>query len=83
MKTVENQEKVWDRIAPEWHEHKKIPSRSATEFLKSSTGNVLDLGSGSGRHFRDQGTSNPHVRNQKRHHDQATYQQVAIHNQVI
>lgn len=48
----ENQEKVWDRIAPEWHEYKQIPSVSSEEFVKNSKGNLLDLGSGSGRHLQ-------------------------------
>lgn len=48
---IENQEKLWDKIAPEWHEYKQKPSVNATEFLKKTTGNVLDLGSGSGRHL--------------------------------
>lgn len=48
---VENQEKLWDRIAPEWHEYKKIPSGRSVEFLKKCSGNVLDLGGGSGRHM--------------------------------
>lgn len=48
----ENQEKVWDRIAPEWHEFKKIPSVGSSEFVKNVKGNLLDLGSGSGRHLQ-------------------------------
>lgn len=48
---MENQEKVWDKIAPEWHEHKVIPSVFSKEFLEQAHGNVLDLGSGSGRHL--------------------------------
>lgn len=48
----ENQEKVWDRIAPEWHEFKKIPSIGSAEFIKKIKGNLLDLGSGSGRHLQ-------------------------------
>ena len=48
---VENQEKIWDAIAPEWHDYKKIPSDRSVEFLKSCSGNVLDLGGGSGRHL--------------------------------
>lgn len=49
---MENQEKVWDNIAPEWHEYKKIPSISSAEFIKKQSGNLLDLGSGSGRHLQ-------------------------------
>lgn len=48
---MENQEKTWDKIAPEWHEYKKIPSELSIEFLKKAKGKVLDLGSGSGRHI--------------------------------
>jgi len=48
--TIE-QEKVWDNIAPEWNEFKKIPSMGSAEFLRNAKGNVLDLGSGSGRHM--------------------------------
>lgn len=48
----ENQEDVWDRIAPEWHEFKKIPSVGSAEFVKNAKGNLLDLGSGSGRHLQ-------------------------------
>ncbi len=48
---MENQEKVWDNIAEEWHEFKEIPSEFSKEFLESCNGNVLDLGSGSGRHI--------------------------------
>jgi len=46
-----SQEKVWDNIAPEWHEYKKFASVSSLDFLKRAHGNVLDLGSGSGRHM--------------------------------
>lgn len=50
MKT-QNQQKVWDAIACEWHEFKKIPSELSKNFLKKCSGKVLDLGSGSGRHL--------------------------------
>ena len=50
MKT-QNQEQVWDNIAEEWHEFKKIPSQKSIEFLEQTSGKVLDLGSGSGRHL--------------------------------
>lgn len=42
---------VWENIANEWHEFKKLPALHTTEFLKKQTGNILDLGSGSGRHL--------------------------------
>lgn len=47
----ENQERVWDRIAEEWHEYKRIPAGKTKDFLEKTTGNVLDLGSGSGRNM--------------------------------
>jgi ubiquinone/menaquinone biosynthesis C-methylase UbiE len=48
---MENQKQVWNNIAEEWHEFKKIPAVSTIEFLKKQRGKVLDLGSGSGRHL--------------------------------
>jgi ubiquinone/menaquinone biosynthesis C-methylase UbiE len=48
---TKNQSQVWDNIAEEWHEFKKIPAESTTEFLKEQKGNVLDFGSGSGRNL--------------------------------
>ena len=48
---MEAQEKVWERIAPEWHEFKTTASEAATEFLKNSKGKILDFGSGSGRNL--------------------------------
>lgn len=51
MKTP-SQKKVWDDIAEEWEKFKnEKPSESVLDFLKDKTGNVLDLGSGSGRHL--------------------------------
>ena len=46
-----NQKQVWNNIACEWHEFKKIPAASTIEFLKKQKGKVLDFGSGSGRHL--------------------------------
>ena len=48
---IENQEKLWDKIATEWHEYKQKPSKNAVYFLSQTKGNVLDLGAGSGRHL--------------------------------
>lgn len=48
---MESQEKVWNKIAPEWHEFKIRPSEAATEFINKSKGKILDFGSGSGRNL--------------------------------
>ena len=48
---MKNQQKVWDNIALEWDKFKKNPTIHTIEFLKKTSGNVLDLGSGSGRHL--------------------------------
>ncbi len=48
---MENQKEIWDNIAKEWYKFKEVPSEFSKEFLGSCTGNVLDLGSGSGRHL--------------------------------
>lgn len=48
---MKNQEKIWDAIAKEWSEYKKIPARTTKDFLKNSHGKVLDLGSGAGRNI--------------------------------
>ncbi len=45
------QEKVWNNIAQEWYEFKTKPAENTLEFLEKKTGNVLDLGSGAGRHL--------------------------------
>jgi len=46
-----NQKQVWNNIAEEWCEFKKLPAESTIKFLKKQKGNVLDFGSGSGRHL--------------------------------
>lgn len=51
MNSKENQQQVWNNIAKEWNEFKEIPSEFSREFLSKCSGNVLDLGSGSGRHL--------------------------------
>lgn len=50
---MENQEKVWDNIAEEWHTYKQIPAQHVKKFLDESSGKVLDLGSGSGRNMQN------------------------------
>jgi len=47
-----NQKKVWDNIAPEWAKFKTKPTEHTIEFLKKQTDNILDLGSGAGRHLQ-------------------------------
>jgi len=47
----ESQQKVWNKIAPEWHEFKTNPSEAAIEFINKSKGKILDFGSGSGRNL--------------------------------
>jgi ubiquinone/menaquinone biosynthesis C-methylase UbiE len=46
-----NQHQVWNNIAEEWDEFKKIPAVSTIEFIKKQKGNILDFGSGSGRNL--------------------------------
>ncbi len=46
-----SQQSIWNKIASEWDEYKKIPAEHTIEFLKKTFGKVLDLGSGSGRHL--------------------------------
>lgn len=48
---MENQQELWNRIAPEWHKFKEIPAEHTLKFLKQQTGKILDFGSGSGRHL--------------------------------
>lgn len=48
---IPNQHKIWNSIAPEWDEHKKIPSELSKKFLKKCRGKVVDFGSGTGRHL--------------------------------
>ncbi|MAH03495.1 hypothetical protein CMI39_01770 [Candidatus Pacearchaeota archaeon] len=46
-----SQKQVWSNIAEEWYEFKSEPSEYILDFLKKQKGNVLDLGSGAGRHL--------------------------------
>lgn len=49
--SAEEQRKVWNAIAPEWNAYKEKSSDISKEFLSNQKGNILDLGSGSGRHL--------------------------------
>ena len=46
-----DQKQIWNNISEDWNEFKQIPSQFSKDFLSKCTGNVLDLGSGSGRHL--------------------------------
>ncbi len=47
-----NQKQVWNKIAKEWFKFKDDkPAEHVIEFLKNQEGNILDLGSGTGRHL--------------------------------
>jgi len=49
---MENQKKVWNEIAEEWHEFKsEKPAEHVLKFLQNKEGKILDFGSGSGRHL--------------------------------
>jgi len=49
---TESQEQVWDEIAGLWSQFRTKPYQDLKNFLKNKQGNVLDLGCGSGRHFK-------------------------------
>jgi len=55
IKEYQSQHQVWNAIAPEWHEFKvkdEKTNKNTIEFLSKQKGNVLDLGSGSGRYLQ-------------------------------
>jgi len=52
MEKNKSQKEVWEDIAQEWHNFKQKPSENVSEFLEAQVGNILDLGSGSGRHLK-------------------------------
>jgi len=49
---VESQEEVWDEIAEPWSRFRTRIYPDLVEFLKDKEGNILDIGCGSGRHFK-------------------------------
>lgn len=57
---MESQEEIWEKIAEEWNNFRKKPLKEVKEFLENQTGDILDLGSGSGRHLMK-------IKNQKMH----------------
>ncbi|MFQ5531718.1 MAG: class I SAM-dependent methyltransferase [Candidatus Nanoarchaeia archaeon] len=57
---IPNQKKIWDKIAQEWHDFRDKPSEHTLKFLKKQSGDVLDLGSGSGRYLTK-------IKNEKMH----------------
>lgn len=46
---MDNQNNVWNKIAESWNNFRQKPFKSVESFLESKKGNILDLGSGSGR----------------------------------
>lgn len=48
---IENQEKIWNKIAVPWKKFRVHPVEKIVDFLKDKKGNILDLGCGSGRNF--------------------------------
>lgn len=48
---MESQERVWDEISGEWCKYRTVISPTVKKFLEDKTGNILDVGCGSGRNF--------------------------------
>ncbi len=48
---TQSQQQVWNNIAEEWYDFKTEPAEHVIDFLKDKQGNILDLGSGAGRHL--------------------------------
>ncbi|MAG10886.1 hypothetical protein CMI44_01070 [Candidatus Pacearchaeota archaeon] len=48
---MQSQKQVWNNLACDWYELKNNPIKRVLAFLAKQEGNVLDLGSGAGRHL--------------------------------
>lgn len=48
---MKSQKQIWNNLAEEWSELKNNPIKRVVGFLKKQEGNVLDFGSGTGRHL--------------------------------
>jgi len=48
---IQNQQEVWNSIAPEWYAFKTHAGEKNLEFIKKQRGKILDLGCGAGRNF--------------------------------
>lgn len=48
---MKSQKQVWNNLAEEWYNLKNNPIKRVLKFLENQRGNVLDLGSGAGRHL--------------------------------
>ena len=46
-----SQKEVWDSIAKDWKKVREVPRKEVYEFLNGCSGELLDVGCGSGRHF--------------------------------
>lgn len=46
-----SQQQIWENLAKPWSEYKQEPLKEVADFLKNKSGNILDLGCGSGRHL--------------------------------
>jgi len=46
---MDDQKKIWNKIAPSWNKVRQKTPEIVTNFLKDCSGNILDLGCGSGR----------------------------------
>ena len=43
---MQTQEQIWDAIAQNWQEYKKVTFQDVDEFLRDKKGRILDLGCG-------------------------------------